>query len=80
MSLLGWVVWISISLGILALIRNQWVYAKRIDVLHRSSEAFYSLPTYNQMMVRFWVWNIDRFLPPAPDVRDRPDDDRPARW
>lgn len=86
MSLFDWLFWISLFLGVLLIsIRNRWVYTKRIDVLNRSTEAFYSLPSYTHMMCRFWVWDIDRFLEAhwraaikqaRSELRDRP----PGRW
>jgi len=44
------------------LIRNEWVYKHRIKL--RGTPLYDKLPTYDEMMARWWVWNIKAFLKP----------------
>lgn len=46
-----------------ALVRNEWVYRQRIFVLRSENglEEFKRLPSYDEMMGRFWVWDVEKF-------------------
>ena len=59
----------------LMLIRNCWVYCKRMELLeseyqralltgqtHLYCKTFESLPSYSAMMWKFWIWDVDKFL------------------
>lgn len=43
-------------------IRNNWVYKNRIKLIDDDWKAYQKLPSYDQMMLRFWVWNINKFI------------------
>lgn len=43
-------------------IRNVWVYKNRIKLLRDDYETYQKLPSYHQMMFKFWVWNINKFI------------------
>lgn len=43
------------------LIRNQWVFDNRIKILNRSHLEYSRLPSYDTMLNRFWVWDIEKF-------------------
>ncbi len=56
---------------VLLLFRNEWVLRQRIAMLNKCipGSGFYdeqrakyydNLLTYNQMLLRFWVWDIER--------------------
>lgn len=50
------------------LIRNEWVFRNRMRILdesdwvHGRHVPYCYLPSYDEMMRRFWIWNADRFL------------------
>ena len=43
-------------------IRNKWVYKNRIKLINDDWESFKKLPSYDQMMFKFWVWDINKFI------------------
>lgn len=43
-------------------IRNKWVYKNRIKLIDDDWKAYKKLPSYNQMMFKFWVWDINKFI------------------
>ena len=66
------IVWTLIGIlvfCVLMLFRNSWVYKVRIAVLDNSRwdggkhVEFKSLPSYDYMMLRFWIWDVKKFLP-----------------
>lgn len=46
----------------LALIRNQWVYVRRMQVLEASIDAYEAMPDYDTMMAKWWIWDAARFI------------------
>lgn len=55
--------------GLFMLARNSWVYRARMSVLHDPSMTlgqclakYERLPSYDAMMRRFWVWEVNDFL------------------
>lgn len=51
--------------------RNDWVLAKRLGVLndpnlsiYKKLEQYERLISYDQMLWRFWVWDIRKFMRP----------------
>lgn len=53
--------------------RNNWVYKKRIEILNHdykngewSEEGgfknYSKLPSYTNMLMKFWVWDVNKFL------------------
>ncbi len=40
--------------------RHDWVDAKRIEAIKYG--YYENLPTYNEMMRRFWIWDVQRFF------------------
>lgn len=51
-----------LSSAIMLQIRNNWVYNKRIELLHKGMDKYKLLPSYDTMMYKFWIWNIDKFI------------------
>ena len=49
---------IAIFIGI----RNNWVYNNRIKLISDDWETYQKLPSYDQMMFKFWVWDINKFI------------------
>lgn len=48
---------------ILGLIRNAWVFKKRMKALrYMGSSSLDSLPSYNTMMLKFWIWDINKLI------------------
>ncbi len=54
---------IGILVCFFALMRNNWVYSVRVRMIHEDFEKFKRLPSYDHMMSRFWIWNVNKFLP-----------------
>lgn len=50
--------------SIYMLIRNDWVYRNRIRLLYKDWDAYDRLPSYDSMWLRFWVWDINKFIQP----------------
>ena len=49
-------------MAIYMLARNEWVYRLRTRVLSEDMEAYCALPTYNQMLYKYWwVWRAKYF-------------------
>jgi len=46
---------------IMMLFRNGWVHSTRNKILKSGLREFYKLPSYNTMMLKFWIWNVDKF-------------------
>ncbi len=44
------------------LARNEWVFRWRRRIIDRSLEEYHRLPSYDDMMKKWWVWNINKFL------------------
>lgn len=53
--LLGCLVWC-----LFMLVRNEWVYRSRIKLT--GTDDYHRLPSYDDMMKRWWVWSIKKFL------------------
>ncbi len=54
---------ISVSFAIFGLLRNEWVYRKRLKVLRCMDSHYYNnLPSYHFMFIKFWVWDINLFF------------------
>lgn len=59
---------VGFAYGVFMLIRNAWVYKVRTRCLHASKwngfshEPYNRLPSYEAMMRRFWIWDINKFL------------------
>jgi len=44
-------------------IRNSWVYHKRSQLLNfQSIEIYLKLPSYYNMLWKFWIWDINKFI------------------
>lgn len=43
--------------------RNEWVYRERTRLIHSEYNRYEQLPTYRQMLWKFWVWDVGKFLP-----------------
>lgn len=43
--------------------RNEWVYRKQLEfITDWGYESFDALPSYSEMMLKFWVWDITKFI------------------
>jgi hypothetical protein len=47
--------------AIFLLIRNEWVFRKRISVIENNYQSYKKLPSYDYMMWHFWIWDIEKF-------------------
>lgn len=50
----------ALIVSVLLFIRNEWVYRERRKLA--DTPEFDRLPTYNEMLRRWWVWDIRKFL------------------
>lgn len=50
------------------LVRSQWVYSNRMRLLRESGglNLYNQLPPYKEMVWRFWIWDVRKFLKPTP--------------
>ena len=46
-------------------IRNNWVFKVRMKLLDSCREDYDKLMSYDQMMFRFWVWNVNKLNKPS---------------
>ena len=53
---------ISLFIVFFIWIRNIWVYKNRIKLIGDNWEAYKKLPSYDQMVFKFWVWDINKFI------------------
>lgn len=58
---------VVILVVIFMLVRNSWVYRARTKILkgpdvHEALTTYDRLPSYNEMMRRFWIWRVEEFL------------------
>lgn len=51
--------------SLFALVRVRWVFNMRINMIDEDYEAYKRLPTFDAMMRRFWVWDIEAFKAPV---------------
>ncbi len=58
---LGFMVAVGVSC-IFMLFRNHWVYKQRISLLSKDYHLYKRLPSYNHMMLTFWIWNVKRYI------------------
>ncbi len=46
-------------------VRNPWVYDRRMEFVDKycikDPDYYHSLPIYNKMMYKFWIWDISKF-------------------
>ena len=45
----------------LLLFRNSWVLRKRLDLLNRDINEYKKLSSYDSMVYKIWIWDINRF-------------------
>lgn len=43
-------------------IRNQWVFSVRIKLIDEDHSTYKKLESYDTMMIRFWIWNVKKFI------------------
>ena len=55
---------LALAFVFLLLVRNEWVLRARLKYLNTHGAAlFLQLPPYDQMLYRFWIWDIHKFEP-----------------
>lgn len=56
-------IFVDILFVVFGLFRNNWVYKQRIQALTKYGVAVYDvLPSYRTMVLKFWVWDINKFI------------------
>lgn len=44
-------------------VRNEWVYRKRLEFIQNwGCESLDALPSFLEMALKFWIWNILKFI------------------
>lgn len=43
-------------------IRNVWVFKQRTSLIEKDFSKYSKLCSYDQMMKKFWIWDIDSFI------------------
>lgn len=41
--------------------RNNWVYNQRMRLIHEDWDSYQRLPSYDDMMKKFWIWDVKKF-------------------
>ena len=49
-------------LNLVLLFRVDKVYMYRSDLLWDDFETYNKLPSYGEMVFKFWVWDLDKFI------------------
>lgn len=49
--------------GLYMLFRNSCVYRFRMKIIDTDVYLYRRLPSYTEMLSRFWVWPLRKFLP-----------------
>lgn len=59
-----WLAFLGIGfvLSLMGGIRSSWVQSVRMDLLNGDMLSYDSLPSYNTMMLRFWIWDASKFI------------------
>lgn len=54
--------------SIIFLFRNEWVMKHRLEILlnknntlKESLDEFKTLASYNEMLYKFWIWDVEKF-------------------
>jgi len=53
------IIWILFIFGVIMMIRNKWVLNQRLSIDYT---LYDKLPSYNEMMFKFWIWDINKFI------------------
>lgn len=56
------ILWLFIIFNLFLLYRVERVYNYRIDLLWDDFEAYNKLPSYDEMVCKFWIWDLDKFV------------------
>lgn len=55
------------------LARNQWVYRQRMAVLNADYLIYKSMPSYETMMRKWWIWDAAKFIGTGNEARRKAD-------
>lgn len=54
---------VSLLVMFFGLYRNHWVFKKRKEAFDIMGYSIYdAIPSYNTMMLKFWVWDFSKFI------------------
>lgn len=62
MDIIFAILFLAASISVVFLCRNQWVYRVRTDIIQADMNVYNSLPSYDQMMRMFWIWDAAKFI------------------
>jgi len=52
---------IVMLVSVFLFIRNEWVLKERISVIENNYQLYEKLPSYDYMVLHFWIWDIEKF-------------------
>jgi hypothetical protein len=56
---------ISVIVGCMFMvIRAEWVYRRRIEIIDNNFEEYHNYLTFEEMMKKFWIWDIEKLRKP----------------
>ena len=56
------ILWLFIIFCLILLYRVERVYKYRVDLIWDDFETYNKLPSYNEMVWKFWIWDLDKFV------------------
>lgn len=56
---------IVIIWSLFGLVRNQWVFTKRMWIIANDLSNYDTYLSYDEMLLRFWVWDISKLKKPG---------------
>jgi hypothetical protein len=56
------ILYIILTCCFLMMIRNLWVYKIRMRLIDEDFELYRSLPSYDAMLIKFWIWDVNHFV------------------
>jgi len=63
MSIFWCLAFLTVCIIFFLLFRNDWVYRKRVYLIFNNPDAYDKLPEYSTMIFKFWIWDINKFIP-----------------
>lgn len=62
MLIFYFIVWLIFILQFGVIARINLIYNYRVELLYSDRNKYLLLPSYNEMMYKFWIWDFDKFL------------------
>ena len=56
------IAWGALAIIIFGFYRIRWVSDVRIELIYADLSLYEQLPSYEYMVLHFWVWDVRRFI------------------